>query len=33
MQLRSDIQLKSMSKAMLDVVIPAIEPANSLAME
>lgn len=33
MQLRSDIQLKSMSKAMLDVVIPAIDPANSLAME
>jgi len=33
MQLRTDVQLKSMSKAMLDVVIPAIDPSNSLAVE
>lgn len=33
MQLRSDIQLKSMIKALRDVVIPAIDPANRLAVE
>jgi hypothetical protein len=33
MQLRSDIQLKSMIKALRDVIIPAIDPANRLALE
>ena len=33
MQLRSEIQLTSMLKAMKDVVIPAIDPANRLAIE
>ena len=33
MQLRSDIQLKSMIKALKDVIIPAIDPANRLAVE
>lgn len=33
MQLRSEIQLASMLKAMKDVVIPAIDPANRLAVE
>jgi hypothetical protein len=33
MQLRSEIQLTSMLKAMQDVVLPAIDPANRLAVE
>lgn len=33
MQLRSDIQIKSILKAMTDVVLPAIDPANQLAQE
>lgn len=33
MQLRSDIQLKSMIKALKDVILPAIDPANRLAVE
>lgn len=33
MQLRSDIQLQSMIKALRDVIIPAIDPANRLAVE
>jgi hypothetical protein len=33
MQLRPEIQIASMIKAMKDVVIPAIDPANKLAVE
>jgi len=33
MQLRADIQIKSILKAMSDVVLPAIDPANQLAQE
>lgn len=33
MQLRSGIQLASIIKSMSDVVIPAIDPANTLALE
>tara|TARA_R110000787_G_scaffold211663_9_gene321494 strand:- start:19412 stop:19960 length:549 start_codon:yes stop_codon:yes gene_type:complete len=33
MQLRSEIQLKSMIKAMQDVVIPALDDRNRLAVE
>ena len=33
MQMRPAIQIKSMVKAMTDVVLPAIDPANKLAQE
>lgn len=33
MQLRSEIQLASMIKAMRDVVIPALDSGNRLAIE
>jgi len=33
MQMRSDIQLTALIRAMKDVVIPAIDPANRLAIE
>jgi hypothetical protein len=33
MQLRSEIQLLSMIKAMREVIIPAVDPANRLALE
>lgn len=33
MQLRSEIQIASMIKAMKDVVLPAIDPVNRLAVE
>jgi hypothetical protein len=33
MQMRSDIQIKSVLKAMVDVVLPALDPANQLAQE
>lgn len=33
MQMRSDIQLTALIRAMKDVVIPAIDPANRLAVE
>lgn len=33
MQLRSEIQIASMMKALKDVVIPAIDPVNRLAIE
>jgi len=33
MQMRPDIQITSVIKAMTDVVIPAIDPANKLAVE
>jgi hypothetical protein len=33
MQMRPEVQIKSMVKAMTDVVLPAIDPANKLAQE
>lgn len=33
MQLRPDIQIPSMLKAMVEVITPAIDPANELAMQ
>lgn len=33
MQMRPDIQIICMTKAMRDVVIPAVDPANELAVE
>lgn len=33
MQLRSDIQVPSMIQAMQKIILPAIDPANQLAME
>ena len=33
MQMRPDIQIKSVLKAMVDVVLPALDPANQLAQE
>lgn len=33
MQMRPDIQIACMTKAMMDVVIPAVDPANKLALE
>ncbi|SFQ29090.1 hypothetical protein [Pseudomonas borbori] len=33
MQMRPDIQLTCITKAMLDVVIPAVDPNNQLAVE
>ena len=33
MQMRPDIQITCMTKAMLDVVIPAVDPGNKLALE
>jgi hypothetical protein len=33
MQMRSEIQIKSVLKAMTDVVLPALDPANQLAQE
>lgn len=33
MQLRADIQIKSILKAMADVVLPAVDPGNQLAQE
>jgi hypothetical protein len=33
MQMRPAVQIKSMVKAMTDVVLPAIDPANKLAQE
>jgi hypothetical protein len=33
MQLRPDIQIQSILKAMTDVVLPALDPANPLAQE
>lgn len=33
MQMRSAIQIQSMVKAMMDVVLPAVDPANKLAQE
>ena len=33
MQLRPEIQLKSMIKAMADVILPAVDPNNKLAVE
>jgi hypothetical protein len=33
MQMRPAVQIKSMIKAMTDVVLPAIDPANKLALE
>jgi hypothetical protein len=33
MQMRPTVQIKSMVKAMTDVVLPAIDPANKLAQE
>ena len=33
MQMRPDIQIKSVLKAMVDVVLPALDPGNQLAQE
>jgi len=33
MQMRPDLQIQSMIKALMDVVLPAIDPANKLAQE
>lgn len=33
MQMRPEVQIKSMVKAMTDVVLPAIDPGNKLAQE
>lgn len=33
MELRAEIQIKSMIKAMTDVVLPAVDPINQLAVE
>lgn len=33
MQLRPEIQIQSMIKAMLEVVLPAVDPANELAIQ
>jgi hypothetical protein len=33
MQLRPEIQISSMIKSMMDVVIPAVDPVNKLAVE
>jgi len=33
MQLRADIQIKSMIKATIEVILPAIDPANELATQ
>lgn len=33
MQLRPDIQIKSMIKAMTEVILPAVDPSNELAIQ